>query len=1802
MKTTNLFAGLAAMLCITAEAQIIQPILPPGKLAVFKAGTPDTNWPMVTARVAPCFVQVFDPVTNNQPAAMVNVPMSTNASVPGSVWINHHAGSEGGGISLSVNREFICLEGYTGNILSPTSAKPSTDPSVSRGIVTLDAFTNAIDVYSSQNTWFGIPVGVNPANNQDNPTGIASTDGTNFWGTGNFAGTSSELDGTLFYNSVTGGPFEVQNYLQAAGEAHIVNGSLYIATKPAGGVASGIYDFVDAYGNAVPLPWDPDVSNPYFNFATTNLYLNWGNKYQAILNFDMDPGQTVAYGADQTYGIVKFINQSGTWVPAPYYFSATNLDTLAQTVGNQGCFGICVDFSGANPVIYATTMENGGSTNYPGGFGVNASAGHQNNNRIIKIVDTGVAPGTSVVAQTLAVATTTNEFFGGITFTPDLRPRIVSQPANYATTTSGSGSLFTVIAQSSYAMNYQWFENGTAMNPAVSPTCTNAALDLTALASIANYNSNGFTNQYQCVITNNYGAATSIVATLTVTVNPTPPVITSGTNLVAGFVSGSVTFAPVTASGTQPFTFQWYFKGTQLVDDGVKYAGSTTASLTISNLLASDAGSYYMVVMNPSPYYASNIVDILSVNYHLATITAGQPASVTTFTNLPATLTATSAGGTPPVTNQWYQGATMLTDGTEFSGSQTPTLTIAANTTNDTANNYYLVVSNPGGSVTSILASVIVEIPPVPSSVAYSNQFYYQSFDVLPDPETSGIAKNGTATGNGGSVNSFNNPKDPGGLGGNAYSLANPFDFAYPVIGNSYLGGLALGTGTPNLFGWYGAADTNTAADGVDGITRFGAQDGDQSTGGVIDFGPNDVEGGLVGTNRALGLLSTGTTGSTSFGVKMINTSGTTLNYINVSFLGELWRNNTGARTISFSYAVDPTADTFTLAVQPKATNTVPLDLPNAITVPNLAFSFPTNPAGTLAVDGTQPANQVRVATNNMALATPWSPGAALWLVWSINYYGAGSGQGYAIDNLALTATPNATVSTAPTVLDLGPSNVSITNATLNLAVNPQNSAGVYWIYYGTTANPFGALGSSAGASGNFAPGSSPIGITSGLQNLLPGTVYHYQMVAQNAFGTTVTTDATFTTPPAPVVVVTTAPSLIGTVNATFNGTINPEGGATAYWFVYGTTTSYGSYSATNVLPAGTSSVSVSNLVTGLQAGTVYHYQLMTASVPGTAAGGDISFTTVSGLPLAATLPATNIFATAAKLVGSINVSNGVTSCWFIYGTNSTYAYTNLTAPVSVAATNGTAIVTNTAVIAGLSPSTLYYYQIVATNFAGTSVGGSISNFTTAALAGGPIVSNTAASSILATTAKLNATVNPNSDAASYWFAYWVHGTTATNFTAPGALAAATNASAVNSSPAGLAQGTLYNYQIMATNAYGIATLVGGVSNFTTATISVPAVTTLAASNLLASTATLDGSVNPSNGVTIYWYMYGTNNSFAMTNLTKVTTLSASNSAVAIVTNQISGLSQATPYFFQLAASNSAGATVLGGIQSFTTPNAALPTVATLPASKINSSGATVAGSVVTNLDVTTYWFVYGTNNSTAMTNLIAPKVLGSVTTAGGIVTNSSALTGLLPATTYYYEIVATNLAGMSFGSVSNFATTNLAPTLTPIEAQNVTGGGATLGAIVSPNNAATGYWFKYGTNAALGNGGTVTNTLAAGYSAVVASKAVTGLAPNTVYYFQVLATNAGGVTMSWNTTFSTLPIQVPQLNQVKLSGGKLAFTFTNTAGVTFSVRATNNISAPRANWPVIGTVSDSASPGVYQFNDPNPSTNSSLFYFISQP
>jgi formylglycine-generating enzyme required for sulfatase activity len=116
---------------------------------------------------------------------------------------------------------------------------------------------------------------------------------------------------------------------------------------------------------------------------------------------------------------------------------------------------------------------------------------------------------------------------------------------------------------------------------------------------------------------------------------------------------------------------------------------------------------------------------------------------------------------------------------------------------------------------------------------------------------------------------------------------------------------------------------------------------------------------------------------------------------------------------------------------------------------------------------------------------------------------------------------------------------------------------------------------------------------------------------AINSVGTSYGSDVSFTTSATQKPTVSTgSASAITTTTATLNGTANPNGLSTTYYFQYGTTTSYGSSTTSTSTGEGSSSVSVSASLTGLSKNTTYHYRLVATNSAGTSVGSDKSFIT----------------------------------------------------------------------------------------------------------------------------------------------------------------------------------------------------------------------------------------------------------------------------------------------------------------------------------------------------------------------------------------------------------------------------------------------------------------------------------------------------------------------------------------------------------------------------------------------------------------
>lgn len=97
---------------------------------------------------------------------------------------------------------------------------------------------------------------------------------------------------------------------------------------------------------------------------------------------------------------------------------------------------------------------------------------------------------------------------------------------------------------------------------------------------------------------------------------------------------------------------------------------------------------------------------------------------------------------------------------------------------------------------------------------------------------------------------------------------------------------------------------------------------------------------------------------------------------------------------------------------------------------------------------------------------------------------------------------------------------------------------------------------------------------------------------------------------PGPPAATTTSSGGVTQTAATVNGTVNPTGAATSYYFQYGTTTSYGSQTTTASAGSGFGPVNVSANLSGLTPNTTYHYRVVATNSNGTSNGADMTFTT----------------------------------------------------------------------------------------------------------------------------------------------------------------------------------------------------------------------------------------------------------------------------------------------------------------------------------------------------------------------------------------------------------------------------------------------------------------------------------------------------------------------------------------------------------------------------------------------------------------
>ncbi|HXR60584.1 MAG TPA: hypothetical protein VN732_04580, partial [Solirubrobacterales bacterium] len=182
-----------------------------------------------------------------------------------------------------------------------------------------------------------------------------------------------------------------------------------------------------------------------------------------------------------------------------------------------------------------------------------------------------------------------------------------------------------------------------------------------------------------------------------------------------------------------------------------------------------------------------------------------------------------------------------------------------------------------------------------------------------------------------------------------------------------------------------------------------------------------------------------------------------------------------------------------------------------------------------------------------------------------------------------------------PLIEAQGVEEVLPTTATLVAEINPEGDETTYHFDYGTSAS-YGQSSPAETLPGVF--GSEDV--SAGLENLIPGTTYHFQLVATNHCNPAEPTeeceasgeDQAFTTLPAINIISQSATNVTATT-AILHGEMDPLGVEAEAWIEYGTSEAYGQKIALANLGAGFGAVARQASLGGLQPGTAYHFRFV---------------------------------------------------------------------------------------------------------------------------------------------------------------------------------------------------------------------------------------------------------------------------------------------------------------------------------------------------------------------------------------------------------------------------------------------------------------------------------------------------------------------------------------------------------------------------------------------------------------------------------
>jgi len=275
-------------------------------------------------------------------------------------------------------------------------------------------------------------------------------------------------------------------------------------------------------------------------------------------------------------------------------------------------------------------------------------------------------------------------------------PVVVSAHPQGVTVDESKQALFSVAASGGGTLTFQWQKNGADILGENGPSLIVSSVQLADAG------------EYAVIVSNSVGSVVSLSALLVVQEVIEPVIITSQPVTLTVIETTQANFT-VEAIGGGELIYQWR-KG------GVVLPGATSASLNLSDVALSDAGSYDLIVSNSVSSVVSVAVVLIVKEQVVVNPVAilSQPQALEVTEGEQATFSVTTEGS-GELFYQWRKG------GVAIAGATSANLNLSDVVLND-AGSYDLVVSNSVSSVASVAVALVVNELVVEIPVAILSQ------------------------------------------------------------------------------------------------------------------------------------------------------------------------------------------------------------------------------------------------------------------------------------------------------------------------------------------------------------------------------------------------------------------------------------------------------------------------------------------------------------------------------------------------------------------------------------------------------------------------------------------------------------------------------------------------------------------------------------------------------------------------------------------------------------------------------------------------------------------------------------------------------------------------------------------------------------------------------------------------------------------------------------------------------------------------------------------------------------------------